>query len=129
MLQPRSLSFFSSTDTGNGRIRYISPTYMVSTLTPFKALNAPYGVTLGDSPNYILVADTGNNRIIMLLLNSLASTNNPILQIAGPWPSSPIKGATDGYGPSATFNGPHGLVMDAATGWIYVAGAAVGDSR
>lgn len=116
-------------DTGNSVIRLIQATgvdiggatiYTVSTLVDRGSFIQPEGVSLGDGPSYILVTDTGNNRIVIVRL-----ADSAILQVAGPAPPSsgpPVFGAADGFGPLATFFKPQGIVMDAPTGFIYVAG-------
>jgi sugar lactone lactonase YvrE len=106
-------------DQGNNKIRVIS-NGQVSTLAgtgttgstdgpaATAAFNSPSGVAV-DAAGAVYVADRGNNKI-RVISGGLVST------LAGAGTS----GATDGPAPTATFNSPLGVAVDAA-GAVYVA--------
>jgi sugar lactone lactonase YvrE len=108
-------------DTDNHMIRKISPTGVVTTLagstTPGSAngtgtaarFKYPDGVAVDLSGN-VYVADWGNHMIRKIAPDGVVTT------LAG----STAPGSTDGNGPSAQFNGPGGLAVD-ANGNLYVA--------
>jgi uncharacterized protein (TIGR03437 family) len=81
-------------DTGNQRIRKITPFGMISTAVSSE-LNRPRGVT-GDSEGNLYIADTGNNRIRKITSDGIVST---VME---------------------NLNAPCGVLVDAA-GVVYVA--------
>ena len=112
-------------DTGNHRIRKVTPAGIVSTVAgtgsqggsgdegpaTAAALNAPRGVAVDGSGN-VFIADTGNNRIRMV------ASDGVIHNIAG---SGAAGFAGDGGAAlSALLNAPAGLLVD-GSGDLYVA--------
>jgi len=108
-------------DQGNNLIRKITPAGVVTTFAGSGAagaangtgtaasFNAPQGVAVDASGN-IYVADTGNNLIRKITTAGVVTT------IAG----NGFKGAVNGTGTAASFNGPLSIAID-ATGNLYVA--------
>jgi sugar lactone lactonase YvrE len=129
-------------DTGNGRIRKITPSGVVSTLAT--GFSSPFGVAV-DSTGNVYVADTGNGRIRQITPSGVVSTlatgfnspnfvavdssgnvivsdtlNSVIRKIT---PSGVVttlaglvgsSGSTDGAGSDARFNAPGGVAVDSA---------------
>ena len=110
------------TDTNNHCIRKITPAGLVTTFagTNNSALsngparvarfNSPAGIVYDAFSRRLYVADTNNHCIRAVTLNGVVTT------IAG----NTSSGFTNGIGTLADFNGPTGIVTDAA-GYIYVA--------
>ncbi|NBV86703.1 MAG: hypothetical protein EBS01_10700, partial [Verrucomicrobia bacterium] len=96
-------------DTGNSKIRKITPDGVVTTIGGSATFNSPEGVAVDASGN-VYVADTGSHTIRKI-------TQGVVSTIAG---TSGISGMVDGLGSSARFNTPNGLAVDAA-GNVYVA--------
>lgn len=107
-------------DTGNNRIRKITPDGTVSTLAGSSSgftdgvgtaarFNDPAGIAL-DAGGNIYVADSDNNRIRKITSTGTVST------VAG----GTLQGFTDGSSTTARFHSPSGIAVDAA-GTIYVA--------
>ncbi|MDB5137825.1 MAG: hypothetical protein JWP37_4428, partial [Mucilaginibacter sp.] len=107
-------------DAGNNIIRAITPAGLVSTFagtgiagagngTDTATFNSPLSVAVDGSGN-LYVADYGNNLIRKITPAGLVST------LAG----SGATGADNGNGPTATFNLPESVAVDAA-GNVYVA--------
>lgn len=115
-------------DTGNHRIRMITPDGKVKTLAGGGAtewgigayadgkgdaarFNAPYAIALSQAGD-LYVSDTENNRVRKVTLEGEVTT------IAGVG----VEGAADGPGNQAQFNSPRGIVVD-TLGNIFVADA------
>ncbi len=112
-------------DTGNHRIRKVTPSGWISTVAgtgvagsagdegaaASAQLASPSGVAVDDSGN-IFIGDTGNNRIRMVTQDGL------IHVIAGT--SAPAFGGDGGPANAAQLNGPQGLFLDGA-GDLYFA--------
>ena len=109
-------------DTDNHTVRKITPAGMVSTLagqagTPGSADGAgsaasfrfPSGITVDGAGN-VYVADTDNETIRKITPTGVVTT------LAG---QPGVAGSADGPGSTASFNGPSGVVVDAA-GNLYV---------
>jgi sugar lactone lactonase YvrE len=94
-------------DTGNNKIRKISPNGIVTTLQNTN-FSSPTGICL-DANDNVYVADSGNHQIKKITQNGVVSI------IAG----STI-GYAEGTGTEARFNNPTSVAMD-ASGNIYVA--------
>ena len=110
-------------DSGNNKIRMITPAGVVTTLagaagTPGSAdgtgsaarFNSPTGVAV-DKDGNVFAADTGNNTIRKITPAGVVTT------LAG---TSGSLGSADGTGAAAHFNGPQGVAVDKA-GDVYVA--------
>lgn len=124
---------FFIADTGNHRIRMVSPGGGVSTIagsgegiagygfSDGPGISAkfafPAGLTVGPAGN-IYVSDTFNHRIRKLTRPQIAGQPWTVTTLAG----SAIAGYRDGAGSSAQFNRPQGIVLD-ADGNIFVADA------
>lgn len=115
-------------DTGNHRVRMITPEGKVKTLAgggetawglgsfadgngDNARFNAPYAIALSQAGD-LYVSDTENNRIRKVTLDGEVTT------IAGVG----VEGAADGPGQQAQFNSPRGIVVD-TLGNIFVADA------
>jgi len=99
-------------DSGNNRIRKITPLGVVSTLagTGTEArFSYPYGVAVDSSGN-VYVADSGNHRIRKITPLGVVST------LAG----SGTRGHVDDTGKKARFSYPYGVAVD-SRGNVYVA--------
>ena len=121
---PSGVAFDSSgnvyvADTGNNRIRKISPTAVVTTLAGSTSgdddgtgtaaqFRSPTGVAV-DSSGHVYVADAGNNRIRKIDPAGVVTT------FAGS-----TSGDADGTGTAAQFNFPSGVAFD-SSGHVYVA--------
>ena len=101
-------------DTGNGAIRRLSASGMVSTVCD--GLKSPTGLCWQNGTLYI--AETGKNRIVMLQDGSIV----PVAGDIGTADSAMVYegGFADGSAETALFRGPQGLAV-AADGTIYVA--------
>jgi sugar lactone lactonase YvrE len=106
-------------DSGNHRIRMISPSGNVTTLAgtlegssdgvgTAAQFNGPSGVAV-DSNGIVYVADSGNHIIRMI------SPSGNVTTFAGS-----TQGSSDGVGTEAQFSGPYGVAVD-SKGTIYVA--------
>jgi serine/threonine-protein kinase len=107
-------------DSGNNRIRKISPTGLVTTfagngargsadgICSAASFDTPWGVTIDSSGN-LYVTDQGNNKIRKITPDGVVTT------FAG----SGAKGKTNGKAAIASFNHPDGLAVD-AVGNVYV---------
>ena len=106
-------------DTGNDRIRKITPEGIVSTFAGGKKgfidgpgtkaqFNHPFGVAVDLSGN-VYVADTANRRIRKITPEGIVST------FAGG-----TRGSDDGIGTEAQFDHPYGVAVD-SDGILYVA--------
>ena len=110
-------------DSGNNRIRVVSPNGTVSTIagtgvagfadgaSTSAQFSSPYGVAVDNAGN-IYVADSGNNRI--RVVSQIEGTVNTL---AG----SGVAGFADGNWASAQFNQPKGVALNNANGVLYVA--------
>ena len=94
-------------DTGNNKIRKISPAAVVGSF--LQSFYSPYGVAV-DTGGNVYVADTGNNKIQKITLGVGITT------LAG----SGAEGSADGNGIEASFNSPRGVTVDSG-GNVYVA--------
>ncbi len=111
-------------DTGNNKIRKITPAGVVTTFAgsgtagsadgtgTAASFNTPTSLSV-DSAGNVYVADKGNNKIRQI-------TPTGVVQ---PWAGTGTAGALDGTGAAATFNAPAGLVVDSG-GNTYVADSA-----
>lgn len=109
-------------DTANHTVRRMTPAGAVSTLagqaglsgssdgTTAARFNRPTGVAVNSAGN-VYVADTNNNEIRKVTSTGAVTT------LAG---QAGASGSRDGTGTAASFNGPSGIVSDAA-GNLYVA--------
>ena len=107
-------------DTGNHRIRKITPAGLVTTLAGSTSgsidgtgiaakFNSPNGLAV-DSIGNVYVADTNNSRIRKITPAGVVSI------LAGSTP-----GSTDATGTAAKFSYPRSVVVDSSTGNVYVA--------
>ena len=107
-------------DTGNHRIRKITPAGLVTTLAGSTSgsidgtgiaakFNSPNGLAV-DSIGNVYVADTNNSRIRKITPAGVVSI------LAGSTP-----GSTDATGTAAKFSYPRSVVVDSSTGMLYVA--------
>jgi DNA-binding beta-propeller fold protein YncE len=114
-------------DSGNNVIRMITSGGVVSTYagtagvsgssnSPGALFNSPKGVAVYQpvvpGPVTLYVADSGNNTIREI------SSSGQVTTLAG---SAGVSGSNDGTGSAAQFAGPGSLIVDPATGNIYVA--------
>lgn len=109
-------------DTGNQRIRRISPDGSVKTVAgtgdagfadgpeASAKFNLPSGITIDKTGN-LYVADASNNRIRKI--DSTGTVNT----LAG----SGVEGFSDGSGSQAKFNNPFGITFDPTSGTLLVA--------
>lgn len=107
-------------DTGNNKIRKITPSGVVTTLAgngisgsndgrgTTSSFNLPFGLTVSVSGD-VYVADSGNNRVRKI------NSAGEVITVAG----SGIEGGADGLAAAATFKFPFGLVSD-VLGNVYV---------
>ena len=110
-------------DSGNNRIRIVTPAGVVTTLAgqttagsadgvgAAASFNAPQSIAVDPLTNNIIVADKGNNRIRVVtypdgVVSTLAGSSN---------------GYQDGVGTSAKFSAPMGVSVNPVTGIIVVA--------
>jgi sugar lactone lactonase YvrE len=101
-----SLDYVYIADTGNNRIRRVSPSGQVDTYAGQLTNNGliqPTGVAV-DQDGYLYVTDTGANRIRRINLDQSAVT------LAG----GPNRGNQDGVGAQAAFNLPQAIAIDSA---------------
>lgn len=114
-------------DTGNNRIRMITPDGKVSTIagTTYGFADGPgevakfafpAGIAAGPHDDNVYVADTLNHRIRKLTRPAVSGLPWTVTTIAG----TGFSGRVEGAGAVARFNHPHGLAVD-STGSIYVA--------
>jgi len=120
-------------DTFNSTIRKVTTAGAVSTVAgvalttgyvdttpsgPAPLFNVPFGVAVDNSSlasaGTIYVADTGNN-VIRQISGGVVST------LAGSAGTAGFADVANGAGTSALFNHPDALVVDPATGYVYVA--------
>ena len=123
---PRGLTVDSSgnvyvADTGNHKIRKITPAGVVTTFAgsgdanstdgtgTAASFNAPKGIAIDSSGN-VYVADTGNHNIRKITPAGVVTT------LAG----SGTQGSTDAIGIAASFDAPRGVTVD-SSGNVYVA--------
>jgi sugar lactone lactonase YvrE len=85
-------------DLSNGLVRRATPSGAVSTVA--SGFSAHEGVAVANN-GVVYVADSGNQRI-------KAITNGSVSIVAG----SGLAGSSDGFGTSASFNGPYGITVD-----------------
>jgi hypothetical protein len=109
-------------DTGNHTVRKVTPAGVVTTFAGLAGVsgssdgsgtarfNHPSGVAV-DSAGNVYVADTDNNEIRKVTITGVVTT---VAGLAG------VGGSDDGTGSAASFNGPSGIVADAA-GDLFVA--------
>lgn len=99
-------------DTGNGRIRKITPGGVVTTVTvPPGTFVSPCALIFDDKGNLIVV-DRGNHTI------KKVAPNGSVTTLAGKNGQSGFK---DGSGTGALFNGPRGITYDAKLKAFFVA--------
>ena len=111
-------------DTFNNRIRLVTPLGLVTTLagngsaafadgvSTAACLNFPTGVSVAPSgADFIIVADTNNNRLRLVSQGGLVTT------LAG----QGIAAYADGTGTNARFNNPNGVAVIPSSGYIVVA--------
>jgi len=111
------------TDSGNNSIRKIRISDgQVTTVNLFtisdtfdKTLNNPCGITMSVSGQEIYIADTDNNRIVMIKTNPTRIDG----EISN-WVGSGIRGSKDGNGLDAAFNRPYGIVRYGPNDILYV---------
>ncbi len=114
-------------DSGNSRIRMISPGGAVTTIAgssygfvdgqgPAAKFAFPTGIAVGPTDQNVYVADTYNHRIRKLTRPAVVGQAWVVTTLAGA--SSP--GFLDASGTSARFSSPQGLTVDAANN-VYVA--------
>jgi sugar lactone lactonase YvrE len=121
---PRGLLYVA--DTGNCRIRAVTPAGAVSTLAgsfcgyldapgTSAYFASPGGLAYSEALRGLLVGDTGNNRLRFVSLPSLPA---PVSTLAGA-----AAGYADGVGTAALFSQPRGIALDPAGSGAYIAEA------
>lgn len=107
-------------DSGNHKIRKITPEGVVTTIAGTgiigdadgnglaASFNYPYGITI-DLAGNLYIADLKNNKIRKI------TTSGEVTTLAG----SGVEGSSDGTGIAASFDSPHGITVD-TSGNIYV---------
>jgi len=95
-----------TTFAGNG-----SAGFADSTTGATASFRTPYGICIDSAGTNLYVADTGNNRIRKIVINTGA-----VSTVAG----TDTAGSNNGTGDVATFNGPRSICIDSA-GILYVA--------
>ncbi|MCU1261886.1 MAG: repeat containing protein, partial [Bryobacterales bacterium] len=98
-------------DTGNNRVRKLTPDGIVTTVAT-GTLYQPRGVAV-DAAGNVYVADTGNHRVLAV------SPDGNTTVIAGT--GTPGFGGDGDTATAAQLSSPSGLFIDSATGSIYVA--------
>ncbi len=110
-------------DTGNNKIRKITPAGVVTTLAGSGTAGSadgtgasarfsfPYGVAVDPTTSNVFVADKGNNEIREITPAGVVTT------LAG----SGTAGSVDGPGTVARFDLPSGVAVDPTTGNVFVA--------
>jgi uncharacterized protein (TIGR03437 family) len=98
-------------DTGNSRIRKLTPDGIVTTVATGQ-LSSPRGVAVDDAGD-VFVADTGNHRVLAVWVDG------SIAVIAGT--GLPGFGGDGDSGTPAQLSSPSGLALDGATGSLYIA--------
>jgi len=96
-------SLFTS-DTGNNRIEWRVPDGHTLILLPPASVtlfDRPHGLTLDRESSVLYVADTGNDRIVVIRIKHAADTISPRALIAGPVEGSTVSGSVDMIGIAA----------------------------
>jgi DNA-binding beta-propeller fold protein YncE len=126
-------SFLYVTDAANNRVRLVViASGVVSTLAGSgtvgfqngfgvaASFNEPHGVAVDPTGQYLLVAETSNNRV-----RRIDVTNANVSAIAG----SGIGGFADGLNVRSMYSGPRGIAIDASGRFAFVADAGNGRVR
>jgi len=98
-------------DTGNNRIRMVSPSGTISTLAGAAKFNAPAALAADNAGN-VFIADTADNRVIELL------ASGTLVTVAGT--GTCCYSGDGGPAGAAQLNAPTGMVVDAG-GNVYIA--------